>query len=117
MIQPLVENAIYHGLEKKAQGGTVVVHITVTKKRLIIQVEDDGPGMNRETRESLERLLKGEEEITSKEINKNKHGGIALININKRIQMLYGENYGLSFSATQQVGVEAEVTLPYYVNE
>ena len=118
VIQPLVENAIYHGLEKKAQGGTVIVHITVTTKRLIIQVEDDGPGMDREVRENLERQLRGElAEPVHHDIINNKHGGIALLNINKRVQMLYGKNFGLSFSSTQQVGVEAEVTLPYHVNE
>lgn len=118
IIQPLVENAIYHGLEKKAEGGTVVVHITVTQKRLIIQVEDDGPGMDRETREKVERQIRGEEILPApKEAGKDKHGGIALANIHRRVQMLYGENYGLTFSATKQMGVEAEVTLPYYADE
>ena len=85
---------------------------------MIIQVEDDGPGMDREVRENLERQLRGElAEPVHQDIINNKHGGIALLNINKRVQMLYGKNFGLSFSSTQQVGVEAEVTLPYHVNE
>lgn len=111
-LQPLVENAIYHGIEKKAKGGTVTVHATVTANRLIIQVEDDGPGMDRQTLEEVERQIAGEQVAAS--ASKGKHGGIALANINQRIKMMYGEEYGLTFSATREVGAEAELTIPYY---
>lgn len=115
ILQPLVENSIYHGLEKKAEGGTVTVHITVTAKRLIIQVEDDGPGMDRETLEKIEGMIQGTGEMQrAVEATKDKHGGIALANINQRICMMYGREYGLTFAATRAVGAEAEVTIPYY---
>ena len=112
-LQPLVENSIYHGIEKKARGGTVSVHITVTGKRLIVQVEDDGPGMDRQTLEEVEQKIEGK--VREKDLLKpDRHGGIALANINQRIQMLYGENYGLSFTSSEGLGTEAEVTIPYY---
>ena len=112
VLQPLVENSIYHGLEKKAKGGTVAVHITLTDERLIIQVEDDGPGMDQKTLEEVERRIHGEVSSINNE-KSYRHGGIALANIHKRIQMMYGENYGLTFSSTMNVGTEAELTVPY----
>lgn len=112
-LQPLVENSIYHGIEKKAKGGTVAVHVTITGKRLIIQVEDDGPGMDRQTLEEVERKIEGKESRESS-AKTDRHGGIALANINQRIRMLYGENYGLSFSSTLGLGTEAEITILYY---
>lgn len=114
ILQPLVENSIYHGLEKKAEGGTVTVHITVTRQRLIIQVEDDGPGMDPQTLERVEQQIQGiRRAALTLEASKDKHGGIALANIHQRIQMLYGREYGLTFSATRQVGAEAEINIPY----
>lgn len=112
ILQPLVENSIYHGLEKKANGGTIIVHVTVTGKRLIVQVEDDGPGMDRKTLEEVEQKIEGKE-MTVESMKNDRHGGIALANINQRIRMLYGEHYGLTFSSTLGLGTEAEVTIPY----
>lgn len=114
-LQPLVENAIYHGIEKKAKGGTVTVHAVATKKRLIIRVVDDGPGMDHETLEAVRAKLRGgENELPGSKAAGEKHGGIALANVNQRIQMLYGAYYGITFASTKGLGTEAEVTLPYY---
>ena len=111
-LQPLVENSIYHGIEKKAGGGTVAVHVTLTNERLIVQVEDDGPGMDIKTLEEVERRMRGENLPKNTE-RSYRHGGIAIANIHQRIQMMYGKAYGLAFSSTENVGTEAEVTLPY----
>ncbi len=112
-LQPLVENSIYHGIEKRARGGWVAVHVTVTEKRLLIQVQDNGPGMDEETLKKIERRIAGYED---EPMQKDRHGGIALANINKRIHMLYGDNYGLTFSSILGVGAQAELTIPYYVD-
>ncbi len=109
-LQPLVENSIYHGLEKIAKGGTVTVHITVTADRLIIQVADDGKGMDDETLEKLRRHISENIKI---EKEKDKRGGIALVNVNKRIKMLYGDEYGLWFNSKENFGTEATITMPY----
>ena len=109
-LQPLVENSIYHGLEKIAKGGTVTVHITVTQSRIIIQVADDGKGMDDETLQNLRHHIAENIKI---EKEKDKKGGIALINVNKRIKMLYGEDYGLEFNSKINFGTEATITMPY----
>lgn len=109
-LQPLVENSIYHGIETKAQGGTVTVHVTVTGKRLIINVADDGVGMTVEELKELNRHITQDIKIKKED---DRHGGIALMNVNKRIRMMYGDQYGLSFSSVKEIGTEAEITLPY----
>lgn len=109
-LQPLVENSIYHGIELLAKGGVVLVHVTVTEKRLIIQVADNGVGMTEEELADLTRHIREDIKIQKE---KDKHGGIALMNVNKRIKMMYGDQYGLSFSSTKGVGTEAEITMPY----
>lgn len=111
-LQPLVENSIYHGLEKKAKGGKVTVRITCTGKRLTIQVEDDGPGMDATTLEEVEKQL-ADSHYKSENHAKTRHGGIALGNINSRIRMIFGEEYGLTFAATREVGAEAEIVIPF----
>lgn len=111
-LQPLVENSIYHGLEKRAKGGKVTVHITNTGKRLIIQVEDDGPGMDAKTLEEVKRQME-DENYKIENPTKSKHGGIALGNINSRIKMIFGKEYGLTFSATREIGAEAEIVIPF----
>lgn len=111
-LQPLVENSIYHGLEKKAKGGKATVHITCTGKRMVIQVEDDGPGMDAKTLEEVEKQL-ADSQYKSENHSKMRHGGIALGNINSRIRMIFGEEYGLTFAATREVGAEAEIVIPF----
>lgn len=108
-LQPLVENAIYHGLEKKADKGTVRVYAVTTQDRIVLRVTDDGPGMSRATLEEVEQNIEGmPADGTSREC----HGGIALANVHRRIRMLYGNAYGLTISSALGVGTQAEVTLP-----
>lgn len=112
-LQPLVENSIYHGIEKLEFGGVVIVRVTVTAKRLLIQVDDNGPGMDQSVREEIERKIRAKE-VPEDEVTNNKRGGIALRNIHQRIQMLYGSEYGLSFYTNSGQGMEVHLTLPYY---
>lgn len=115
-LQPLVENAIFHGIEKKAGNGTVTMYIVTTPQRLIVRVIDDGPGMDAKTLEEVENKIKGIPASDNKE-NNSKHGGVALANINQRIKMIFGQEYGLSISASYGVGTEAEIVMPYKVKE
>ena len=110
-LQPLVENAIYHGIEKKAEGGTVTIHVTVTEKRVIIQVSDNGPGMSPQTLADVERRIRTADTMHPRESG-DRHGGIALANINRRIRMLYGDEYGLTLTSTENIGTQAELVIP-----
>lgn len=110
-LQPIVENSIVHGVERKVGRGNLRIRIVGTEKRILITLSDDGLGMDGATLERLNGQLaatrldyvRGESE---------RQGGIALINVNNRIKLLFGEQYGLWIYSTPGVGTDVEVTLP-----
>lgn len=108
ILQPLVENGIYHGLEPKSGSGTITVRVTATSKHLIITVSDNGYGM------SPEQLAIVKEKIAQGHttLSKQKTGSIALNNVHQRIQMFFGEEYGLHMYSTPNMGTKAELFLP-----
>ena len=114
IIQPLVENAVFHGLETLLDGGTVTIQIEKTATRLFIRVKDDGVGMDSETlHDLLEKLRSHTHQSLDENSSKN---GVALINIDQRIRSLYGDGFGLNVSSTQGIGTEVEISLPYPAN-
>lgn len=115
VLQPLVENAIMHGLEKKVGGGWIQVRAYVTERRFILTVTDNGAGISEERLEFLRRALKlpMTEERSYEE---SRHIGIALININRRIKLHYGKQYGISLNSTPDVRTTTEVVLPLLLN-
>jgi two-component system, sensor histidine kinase YesM len=114
ILQPLVENSIYHGIEKNINGGKVCVHLSATDHRIIIIVEDNGPGMSKERLREVQCRLR---ENSVSPIEGEKPGGIALVNINQRIKMIYGEEYGLTYSSIEGFATEAELVLPLLAKE
>lgn len=110
LLQPVVENAVLHGCEQKKEPTTITVTSSLQQERLEIEVRDDGPGMNAETLLRLQRKVEGLEE--SESLNRN-HTGIGLINVNKRIKVKYGNDYGLHISSIQGTGTTVVLSIPY----
>ena len=109
-LQPIVENAIYHGIERKIGKGNIIIKVESTKNRLIITVSDDGLGMDSEKINELNRRLNS---FSFDYIQTKEHkGGIALVNVNRRIKLLFGEEYGISIYSTLNAGTDVEITLP-----
>lgn len=110
-LQPIVENAIVHGLEAKVGYGTVTIQIDVTQSRLLIRIADDGVGMDLRRVEQLNGALttRSFEYIRQ---DREKHGGIAILNVNNRLKLLFGEEYGVIVSSTPGVGTDVEISLP-----
>jgi two-component system sensor histidine kinase YesM len=88
LLQPLVENAVRHGVAKREEGGSVEIHGSMKDRVIRFEVIDDGPGFG-ETR--LKYLSRDFEE--NREMHKGK--SIGLYNINRRLKLNYGESYGL----------------------
>ncbi len=107
-LQPIVENAIYHGIERKVGKGTVSLKIEASEKRLIIIISDDGLGMD------FNRLSELNQRLTKMalEYDNSRKGGIAMVNVNSRIKLLYGEEYGINVYSTVNQGTDVEITLP-----
>ena len=113
-IQPIVENAVHHGLERRSGKGMVRISAFLTEQRLIIRISDDGAGMSRTQAEALrEKLNAGMDGL----ITSGTRHGIALVNISERLKLYFGEEYGLSFSGAEQCGTIVELTLPRKVEK
>lgn len=105
MIQMLVENSIVHGIEKKKNKGEINIVGYKTNGDIKIIVEDDGVGIDEE------RLLKIREILKNDKVE-NEEDMIALRNINRRLKLNYGNQYGLSIFSIYGKGTTVEMLLP-----
>ena len=107
--QPIVENAIFHGLEPRKGKGRLVIQADLLQNSLHILIRDDGVGMDRKTLQALQERLNGK--MPEKQKN-GKRTGIAVYNVNKRLQILFGENCGLHYSSMEGAGTDVDIRLP-----
>lgn len=102
-LQPLVENAIYHGIRNRENArGSIRVSAVNREDAVIVQVEDDGVGMPLRQMEQINRTIGEFDEGL----------GYGLQNVNKRIELLFGEEYGLCYRSNDAGGVTVEIRLP-----
>ncbi|NOU75659.1 HAMP domain-containing protein [Paenibacillus sp. LMG 31458] len=106
ILQPLVENAILHGIEMSKGSGRIVLYARIEEKQLLLIVEDNGIGM--EAEQALNLL----NEATCKESVPGVTS-IGIHNVNERIQLYYGEKYGLSYESAPGLGTKAIVRIPH----
>lgn len=99
-LQPIVENSIYHGIERKIGKGNLRIKIQTTTDRLIITISDDGLGISSEQLSDLNRRLR-EISLDGVAPAPGKKGGIAIVNVNNRIKLLFGEEYGIYMYSTE----------------
>ncbi len=109
LLQPIVENAILHGLEEVESGGQITVYIRkINFKKIQIDVSDNGCGMDSETlRNMRENLEKG---------HINKRYGIGLYNINQRVRICYGLEYGVNIFSEEGKGTTVTTSIGYIHN-
>jgi len=100
-LQPLVENALYHGIKNRRRKGFIRVTGRTQGELMILEVEDDGPGM------TPERLNEVRASLENRGIE-----GFGLRAVNQRIKILFGAEYGLSVESTEDVGTRIVVTIP-----
>ncbi len=105
-LQPLVENALYHGIKKKRGKGHISVSAERYKDVLIFKVKDDGMGMEEARLEQVRGILDGSV------VEERQSGGFGLFNVNQRIQLHYGSEYGLKVQSTYGEGTEVWVRIP-----
>lgn len=114
-LQPILENSIIHGTELKIGAGNLYIRFACTQDRLIICISDDGVGMDEETLAALNRKLgRGNDSFSSPD---EKKGGIALVNVNNRIHLIFGDEYGMHVYSVQQRGTDVEITIPITAND
>lgn len=110
-LQPIVENSIYHGIERNIGIGNLHIKIETTTKRLIITISDNGIGMTEERLKVInDKLSRTSLDYINPDTKAD--GGIGIVNVNNRIKLLFGEEYGICVYSTMHVGTDVEITLP-----
>ncbi|WP_346354337.1 sensor histidine kinase [Azotosporobacter soli] len=107
ILQPLVENAIYHGLNARRGGGTIVIKAEIKEDKLFFSVADDGMGMDEEKLAALNEIIAGEREPGSI--------GFGVYNVNERIRLTFGSEYGLRYHSVCGEGTTIEILHPLNV--
>lgn len=112
-LQPLVENALYHGIKNKRSGGTIIVRAKrAGPDQVRLEIVDNGVGFTPYKLSRLKETLANEEgEITFSD------SGFGLENVHRRIQLYYGRQYGLDVQSKYQEGTQVTVTIPLLINQ
>jgi two-component system sensor histidine kinase YesM len=110
ILQPLVENAIYHGLEHVEEGGLVETRVLGEPDRILIEVRDNGSGIPGETIREMNECFRTGKPYTDPASGKT---GLGLSNINKRLILHYGEGYGLTVGGAPGEGTVIRAELAY----
>lgn len=109
MIQPIVENAIFHGIEAKEDAGLIIVESVVSEGALLITVSDDGVGIDEKELARM-RAQSGEREYQSGR-------SIGILNVLNRIKINFGEEYGLTVESEPGIGTSVTMRLPVVLKE
>lgn len=109
LIQPLVENAILHGLEPKLGQGTLIISAYKTETRLIINISDDGIGIKQDRLVEINNMLDKKDQSI---IKKKTGASIGLYNINSRIHLLLGSECQVSVFSTENIGTDVQISIP-----
>lgn len=110
-LQPLVENALYHGIKKKRGKGHIRVGGYAREDMAVFEVEDDGAGMTQEEMEAVRRKLDGERPAGFEDGSAPK-GGFGLFNVAERLRLNYGPGCCLEFESIKGQGTRAVVAIP-----
>jgi len=107
-LQPIVENSILHGIEGVGHSSTIYLKAFIENNDLIIEISDNGQGMSKEQLNEVVDKLNGDIERDEAETH-----GIALKNVQDRIKMYYGEEYGLNIFSKKELYTKVLIKLPY----
>lgn len=111
ILQPLVENAVYHGLETKMGQGHLLIKGQIEDNNLIISIIDDGKGISKDTLSKICSKLSETGELIRK-YDREDSISIGLVNVNNRIRLTYGELYGVNIKSVPDKGTSVIIKIP-----
>lgn len=103
VLQPVVENALYHGLEYMYDRGEIMIEASVNNGNLLYTIKDNGIGMSQEICGKL---------LNNKEFVKSKGSGVGMKNVNERIKLYYGDQYGMRVESELEEGTIVYIQIP-----
>ena len=113
ILQPIVENAVFYGLEPKTGERNLNIEAYCTGKKLIVKVEDNGVGMSFDKLRTINDAM-----CSGVSIGDNGRGTqLGIVNVNERLRLLYGEEFGLRIFSCPNVGTTIEMVLPIIIEE
>lgn len=113
-VQPIVENAIHHGLESKTGKGILTISTTLMKNKLCVVITDNGTGMSEEELNALNQRLHKQTALSHSFLpDEDNSSGIALLNVDQRLKYYFGMEFGLSIQSTLGCGTSVEFSIPF----
>lgn len=130
ILQPIVENAIYHGIKERRGPGHIQLNVTLEKEYVMIKIADDGLGMTKETLDALNNKLSNalneiqlqsttddsEQEQVALRVNRM-IGGYGIMNVHTRIVLSFGESYGVFIESQEGKGTIVTIIHPIIMDE
>ncbi|RED75218.1 sensor histidine kinase [Cohnella phaseoli] len=110
LLQPIVENAVLHGMNGSRARGVLKITAKVERGNLVVRILNIGSGMDAE---SVERLNARLQLVASNSIEQGTRQSIGLLNIQKRLKMYYGNEYGIRIKSWERSGTSVSVIIPF----
>ena len=107
--QPIVENAIYHGIKQKRGKGNISINFINVDNNLVIKISDNGAGMDEDKLREINSMLESD---SIRSITSESGSGYGIYNVNSRIKLTYGNQYGLKYFSKINNGTMVEITIP-----
>lgn len=105
IVQPIVENALYHGIEPMEESGFISISVSENGEDIVIDVEDNGPGFDPETLMKLWNSDPGQ-------LKKYRENGVGLKNVHERLRIRFGSRYGLMICSSPGYGSLIRIRIP-----
>jgi len=108
IIQPIIENALYHGIEYMVEEGFIKITAKKVEEKLLFEIQDNGLGMKAEVLENI---------LSYTFNNKGGGSGVGVKNVHERIQLIFGREYGLEIESELEEGTTVRIYLPLFKDE
>lgn len=109
ILQPLIENAIYHGVDKRRKNGLIKLTIKRNNDNIYIEVMDNGKGIPEEEVQELNKKFRDDKDDY---VFRENHKSIGLVNVNGRVKLFFGKEYGLEIESEYEVCTKIKLNIP-----
>lgn len=116
VLQPIVENAIYHGIKERRGPGLITIEAKLEQEMLIIQIGDNGKGMTEETLQQLKESLESFLGSTEDEMESRLTTGYGVVNVHARLRLTFGDQYGVKIESELDKGTIVTIFHPVLEN-
>ena len=111
ILQPIVENAIFHGIEPRIGEGLLQLKGEISGNMILLSIKDNGMGMEAEKLRLIKESLSAQQGFTGK--NNDRTVNIGMANVNNRIKLKYGNEYGIMIKSEPGMGTEVVIMIPF----